>query len=181
MEIEESPYFIKLAPGLSVLRQRSDLALPSKEQKALGRKAGVQRICSTAMFPSRKKRETFPLQMKWDSRRPRAARYPMEGTSILFQSLFAAWWKPLTAAKSSLVSGQSKGRGEIPSNEAAHYPRKWKTLFLLWPRVISWAPVKTAVCCEDNILPSYIHSTKVYWIESPEFQTFTSLSCCYYF
>lgn len=113
MEIEESPYFIKLAPGLSILRQRSDLALPHKEQKTLGRKAGVQRTCSSAMFSSRKKSKTFPLQMKWDSRRPRASRCPMRGT-ILFQSLFAAPWKPLTAVKSSLVSGQSKGRGMKP-------------------------------------------------------------------
>lgn len=130
MEIEESPYFIKLAPGLSLLRQRSDLVLPSKEQQTLGGKAGVQRTHISAVYSPRRKSKPFPLKMKWDSRRPGAARCPMGGT-ILFQ--LVAQPKALTAAKISLMRRQSKGREEIPSTEDVHCPWKWKTLFLVLP------------------------------------------------
>jgi len=120
-----SPYFIKLAPGLAILRQRPDLVLAVKEQQILGRKAEVERRHLSAMFSPRKKSKTFRLQRKMGLQKAKSHNVS-KGWHQLIPALLVTQSKALTAVKSSLLSRQSKERGETPSTEAAHDSWKWK-------------------------------------------------------
>lgn len=106
MEIEESPYFIKLAPGLSLLRQRSDLVLPSKEQQTLGRSAENTSFCHVF---SKEEKQGISIANEMGLWKDKSCKVS-NGGIILFQSLSVARSKHWQQQSQAWWAGRARKR-----------------------------------------------------------------------